>query len=79
MSRVHPWLNVKKLDAAHGKIFIDCTVGEYLQAYLLDINPAGQIASLVDGEMVFTETAEICAYFSDKYLGRNSLQQLFIH
>jgi len=60
------WL-LKELDAEHEQIVIDYTAGENNTPEYRAINPMGKIPALVDGDVVITETAAICAYLADKF------------
>ena len=60
------WM-LKELDAAHEQIVIDIQAGEQNSPEYRAINPMGKVPTLVDGEVVVTEAAAICAYLADKY------------
>ena len=60
------WM-LKELDAPHEQIIIDFTTGEQNSAEYRAINPMGKVPALVDGDVVVTETAAICAYLADKF------------
>ena len=60
------WM-LKELDAPHEQIIIDFTAGEQNTPEYRAINPMGKIPALVDGDVVVTESAAICAYLADKF------------
>lgn len=60
------WL-LTELDAEHERVVVDFHAGENDTPEYRRINPMGKIPALVDGDVVITETAAICAYLADKY------------
>ena len=56
-----------ELDVEYEQVVVDFTTGETATAEYRAINPMGKIPALVDGEVVITEAAAICAYLADKY------------
>lgn len=60
------WM-LTELDAEHDQVLVDFPSGENNSAEYRAINPMGKIPALVDGDVVVTETAAICAYLADKY------------
>ena len=68
MSRaVTPDWMLKELDAPHEQIIIDFRAGEQNAPEYRAINPMGKVPALVDGDVVVTESAAICAYLADKF------------
>lgn len=63
------WM-LKELDVQHEQISINFSEDSPELRELQTINPMGKLPTLVDGEIVVTETAAICAYLSDKYLDK---------
>ena len=61
------WM-LKELDAEHERIIADIQSGEQNSPEYRAINPMGKVPTLVDGDLVITETAAICAYLADKFL-----------
>ena len=61
------WMLVE-LDVPHESIVVDFMAGENDTPAFRSINPMGKVPALVDGDVVVTETAAICAYLADKYL-----------
>ena len=55
-----------ELGVEHEQIVVDFMAGEGKSPEFRTINPMGKIPALVDGEVVVTETAAICAYLADK-------------
>ena len=60
------WM-LTELDAEHEQIVVDFPAGENNTPEYRAINPMGKIPALVDGDVVVTETAAICAYLADKF------------
>lgn len=60
------WM-LKELNVPHEQVIIDFKSGENLSPDFRKINPMGKLPALVDGEVVVTEVAAICAYLADKF------------
>ncbi len=60
------WM-LEELDAPHERIVIDFAAGEQNSPEYRAINPMGKVPALVDGDVVVTEAAAICAYLADKF------------
>jgi len=60
------WM-LKELDALHEQILVDFRAGENDSPEYRAINPMGKVPALVDGDVVITEAAAICAYLADKF------------
>ncbi len=60
------WM-LTELDAPHEQIIVDFQAGENNTPEYRAINPMGKVPALVDGDVVVTETAAICAYLADKF------------
>jgi len=60
------WM-LTEIGAEHEQVFIDFVSGETGSPEYRRINPMGKIPTLVDGEVVVTEVAAICAYLADRY------------
>ncbi len=60
------WM-LTELGVDHEQIVVDIQSGETATAAFRAINPMGKIPALVDGDVVVTEVAAICAYLADKY------------
>lgn len=60
------WM-LRELDAEHKRIVIDIQAGEQNSPEYRAINPMGKVPTLVDGDVVITEAAAICAYLADKF------------
>lgn len=56
-----------ELDVEHEQIVVDFLSGDAKTPEFRSINPMGKIPVLVDGDVVVTEAAAICAYLADKY------------
>ncbi|MEO0376810.1 MAG: glutathione S-transferase family protein [Cyanobacteria bacterium P01_A01_bin.17] len=59
------WM-LRELDAEHERIIIDIQAGEQNSPEYRAINPMSKVPTLVDGDIVITEAAAICAYLADK-------------
>jgi glutathione S-transferase len=60
------WM-LKELNINYEQIDIDFTVYTPELLKLRQINPMGKLPTLVDGEVIITEVAAICAYLADKF------------
>ena len=58
------WM-LAELDVPHEDILIEMPAGE--NAEFRKVNPMGKVPALVDGDVVITEAAAICAYLADKF------------
>lgn len=53
--------------AEHEQVLVDIASGDTRSPEYRQINPMGKIPTLVDGDIVVTEVAAICAYLADRY------------
>ena len=60
------WM-LAELEAPHEQVIVDFMAGENDTAEYRQINPMAKVPALVDGDVVITETAAICAYLADKF------------
>lgn len=60
------WM-LQELAVKYEQIIVDFTEGENIKDEFRSINPMCKLPTLVDGDVVVTETAAICAYLADKY------------
>jgi glutathione S-transferase len=60
------WM-LTELGVEHEQIVVDFTKGESGTPEYRAINPMGKVPALVDGDIVVTEVAAICAYLADKF------------
>jgi glutathione S-transferase len=60
------WM-LTELGAEHEQVVVDLVSGETRSPEYRQINPMGKIPTLVDGDVVVTEVAAICAYLADRY------------
>ena len=56
-----------ELEAEHERVVVDFTAGENDTPEFRAVNPMRKIPALVDGDVVITETAAICAYLADNF------------
>ncbi|MBL4766405.1 MAG: glutathione S-transferase family protein [Rhodobacteraceae bacterium] len=60
------WM-LTELDVEHEQVVVDLVSGGTATPEYRAINPMGKIPALVDGDVVVTEVAAICAYLADKF------------
>lgn len=60
------WM-LNELEAEHEQIVVDFAAGETGSPEYRRVNPMGKIPTLVDGDVIVTEVAAICAYLADRY------------
>jgi len=60
------WM-LTELDAEHEQVVVDFVSGETASLAYRSINPMGKVPTLVDGDVVVTEVAAICAYLADRH------------
>ena len=60
------WM-LTELGVVHEQIVVNFPEGENNTPEYRAINPMGKIPTLVDGDIVVTESAAICAYLADKF------------
>jgi glutathione S-transferase len=60
------WM-LRELDAPHEQVLIDVAAGGQDTPEYEAINPMRKVPALVDGDVVVTEAAAICAYLADKF------------
>ncbi|MCB1644782.1 MAG: glutathione S-transferase family protein [Pseudomonadales bacterium] len=60
------WM-LMELGVEHEQVLVDYMAGENFSAEFKAINPMSKLPTLVDGDVVVTETAAICAYLADKF------------
>lgn len=58
------WM-LAELDAPYEEVLIEMPAGE--NAEFREINPMGKVPALVDGDVLVTEAAAICAYLADRF------------
>ena len=63
------WM-LTELDAPHEQVLVDFHNGGNDTPEFRAINPMGKVPALVDGDVVITETAAICAYLADRFPDR---------
>ena len=60
------WM-LDECDADYEIVHIDLEKGEHKAPEFLEINPAGKLPALVDGDSRIFESAAICLYLGDKF------------
>ncbi len=63
------WM-LRELDAPHERVVVDIAAGDLEAPAFRALNPMGKVPTLVDGDVVVTETAAICAYLADRFPGK---------
>ena len=58
---------LQELGADFEPIRVNLVAGEHRRPDFLEINPAGKIPVLVDGDLVLTESVAIVLYLAEKY------------
>lgn len=58
---------LEEVEAEYEYIHVDLKTGQGRIDSYLAINPAGKVPTLVDGDLVITESAAICLYLGDKF------------
>lgn len=58
---------LEEAGAEYEFIHINMKNGEHKQPAYLSVNPGGKVPTLVDGDLVLTESAAICTYIGDKF------------
>ncbi len=58
---------LEELGADYDYIPVNLLKGEGQQPEYLALNPAGKVPTLVDGDLILTESAAICTYLGDLY------------
>ena len=58
---------LEEVQADYEYVHVDLKTGQGRSESYLALNPAGKVPTLVDGELVITESAAICLYLGDKF------------
>jgi glutathione S-transferase len=58
---------LQELEIDFDAVSVNLIAGEHRQPAFLEINPAGKVPALVDGDLVLTESVAIVMYLADKY------------
>jgi glutathione S-transferase len=58
---------LQELEVPFESVVVDLKAGEHRQPAFLELNPAGRVPVLVDGELVLTESVAIVVYLGDKF------------
>ena len=58
---------LEEVQAEYEYVHVDLKTGQGRSDAYLAINPAGKVPTLVDSELVITESAAICLYLGDKF------------
>ena len=64
---------LQELDVRFESVIVDVTKGEHKQPAFLEVNPAGKLPALVDGDRVLTESVAIVLFLAEKYPDKNLL------
>jgi glutathione S-transferase len=66
-ANVAPHILLEEIGAPYELVLIDRTKGAHKEAAYLQLNPGGVIPTLIDGELVLTESAAICWYLAEQH------------
>jgi glutathione S-transferase len=66
------WI-LQELGVAFESVRVNLLAGEHQRPEFLEINPAGKIPVLVDGDLVLTESVAIVLYLAEKYSSKGLL------
>lgn len=58
---------LQELEVPFESVVVDLRAGEHRKPSFLQLNPAGRLPVLVDGDLVLTESVAIVVYLADKY------------
>jgi glutathione S-transferase len=58
---------LEEVAAEYEYVHVDLKTGQGRSDAYLALNPAGKVPTLVDGDLVITESAAICLYLGDKF------------
>ena len=58
---------LEEVQAEYEYVHLDLETGQGRSDSYLALNPAGKVPTLVDGDLVITESAAICLYLGDKF------------
>jgi glutathione S-transferase len=58
---------LQELEVPFEAVTVNMMKGEHRSAEYLDVNPAGKLPALVDGDLVLTESMAIVTYLAEKY------------
>jgi glutathione S-transferase len=64
---------LRELDVDFEFVTVNLLAGEHQRPEFLQLNPAGKVPVLVDGDLVLTESIAIVLYLADKYRARDLL------
>jgi glutathione S-transferase len=62
---------LQELQVDFEAVTVNLIAGEHRQQAFLQVNPAGKLPALVDGDLVLTESVAIVLYLADKYPQKN--------
>lgn len=68
-NRVH-W-TLEELGGPYEFYELDFSKGDHRSPFFLELNPAGKIPALQDGDFVLTESGAICNYLAEKFPAKN--------
>jgi glutathione S-transferase len=63
------WI-LQELDVGFEAVSVNLATGEHRKPEFLELNPAGRVPVLVDGDLVLTESVAIVLYLAEKYPDR---------
>ena len=66
---------LQELQVPFESVVVDLRAGEHRKPAFLQLNPAGLLPVLVDGDLVLTESVAIVVYLADKYSDKGLMPQ----
>ena len=66
---------LQELQVPFESVVVDLQAGEHRKPAFLQLNPAGRLPVLVDGELVLTESVAIVVYLADKFPDKGLMPQ----
>lgn len=72
---MRPYWLLQELGVEFEPVVLDMRQGAHLSPEYLALNPHGKVPTLVDGDLVVTESSAMCLYLGEKYRDRGLLPE----